>query len=353
MLSTLAQRLICPSCKLSHSNLLPHTFVEGTEGHIRDGVLVCDACGEWYMIDGDILELVPPSLLYRDDVIGFERRFHRELRATGCIPRGTPTVTDTAPQNTTYSAQRKQREHFDRYAQGAEAGFHDYTRSVFIRAASARFIDLWKVELRGSEGWILDIGCGTGNSSFPLADRHVVAGFDISKRVIQRDTEEARARSAMARTTFFVADGSFLSFKDQSFDFIQTFGSLHHLPNPAQAISAILRILKPSGIYFGVENNKTSLRWIFDLMMKIRPLWVEEAGAEPLISRKMLEKWLPAAAVELHCETSIFLPPHLFNLLGLSTARKLLDWSDTACQRIPGLKSNGGQLVFHVRKVAR
>ena len=257
MLRSLAQRLICPSCRNPDSNLAPHSFADGSDGHIRDGVLVCDACREWYVIADDVLELVPPSLLYPDDVADFERRFGDQLRAAKCALRVSAPVATRSNPDTTYSDQRKQREHFDRYAKGDQPGFADYTKSVFIRTAGARFVDLWKGQLGDSGGWILDIGCGTGNSSFPLVDRHTVAAFDISKKVIQRDTEEARARGAMGNTTFFVADGGFLSFKDQSFEFVQTFGSLHHMPNPAQAVQDILRILAPRGIYFGVENNKT------------------------------------------------------------------------------------------------
>jgi SAM-dependent methyltransferase len=301
------------------------------------------------VIADDVLELVPPSLLYSEDIADFQRLFGNELTAAGC------SLRELAPasREITYTEQRKQREHFDRYAKDDHPGFADYTKSVFIRTACARFIDLWKAQLGNSRGWILDIGCGTGNSSFPFADRHTVAAFDISKKVIRRDTEEARARGAMANTTFFVADGGFLSFKDQSFEFVQTFGSLHHLPNPAQAVQDILRILTPAGIYFGVENNKTSLRWIFDLLMKVMPLWVEEAGAEPLISEDMLKAWVAQASVELYFQTSVFLPPHLFNLLGMTAARPLLKWSDEACMHVPWLKANGGQLVYHMRKMNR
>jgi SAM-dependent methyltransferase len=155
----------------------------------------------------------------------------------------------------------------------------------------------------------------------------------------------------MSNTTFFVGDGEFLSFKSEGFEFVQTFGSLHHLPNPDQAIKDIIRILKPGGRYFGVENNKSSLRWIFDLIMKLRPLWIEEAGAEPLISERMLNDWAAGLPAEVHCETSIFLPPHVINLFGFAAARAAVDWSDRVCSCVPWLRSNGGQIVYHMRKV--
>jgi SAM-dependent methyltransferase/uncharacterized protein YbaR (Trm112 family) len=352
MLSALPQRLICPSCKDPGSNLRAHTFTAGTDGHIRDGVLVCDNCREWYPIGDYVLELVRPDLLYPDDAAAFQQRFATELAAIGCGPHDITSLPAASAGATPQAEQLKQREHFDHYAEGLKPGFKDYTRSVFIRAACARFVKLWNAQLGDSHNWVLDIGCGTGISTFAFADRHVVAAFDISKRVIQRATEEARVRGLMERTTFFVADGEFLGFKDESFRFVQTFGSLHHLPNPAHAVESIFRILKPGGIYFGVENNKTSLRWIFDLMMKIMPLWIEEAGAEPLISEKMLRDWAADLAADVHCETSVFLPPHLFNMLGLATARTILDWSDRACLQVPWLRSNGGQLVYHIRKPA-
>jgi hypothetical protein len=88
-------------------------------------------------------------------------------------------------------------------------------------------------------------------------------------------------------------------------------------------------------------------------MMKIKPLWIEEAGAEPLISEKTLRTWAADLPADVHCETSVFLPLHLFNMLGLKTARTVLDWSDRACLRMPRLRSNGGQLVYHIHKTTR
>jgi SAM-dependent methyltransferase/uncharacterized protein YbaR (Trm112 family) len=353
MLRELTERLICPTCRDATSVLHAHAFLEGEQAHIRDGVLICHACREWYPISDYILELVPPDLLYLDDLAIFQQRFANNLKAIGCKPHEITATGRSSVNEDLRLDQRKQRAHFDRYAEGVEPDFKDYTHSIFIRAASARFIDIWKGRLRGSKGWLLDIGCGTGNNSFPLADTHVVAAFDISKKIIRRDTEWARNNGLMGSTTFFVGDGGFLSFKDQSFDFAQTFGALHHLPNPEQAVKDIIRILKPGGIYFGVENNKTSLRWIFDLMMKIMPLWVEEAGAAPLISENMLKGWAAGLPVDIHCETSVFLPPHLFNLFSFHAARAVLDCSDRVCGKVPWLRTNGGQIVYHLSKTKR
>lgn len=129
MLRALAQRLICPSCKKSQSNLRVHAITEGSEGHIRDGVLICDTCDEWYPIDNDVLEFVRPGLLYRDDASGFHRRFASELAAIGCRPHEIVGVPEPHRGKHEDVEQRKQREHFDRYAESREPGFEDYTQN--------------------------------------------------------------------------------------------------------------------------------------------------------------------------------------------------------------------------------
>jgi SAM-dependent methyltransferase len=222
----------------------------------------------------------------------------------------------------------------------------------FWRAAAHRFLNHWRCAIQKPEAWILDIGCGIGVNSLPLADQFTVIGFDISKGAVLKVTEEARRQNLMGKTTFFVGDATFLAIRPESLDYAQTIGALHHLPNPEQALQEIQEILAVGGIYYGVENNKSVFRGIFDLLMSIKPLWIEEAGAEPLISAEMIDGWVGGLRARVTSETSVFLPPHLFNLLGPSLARNLLEGSDRFCTRIPRLRDQGGQILFMVEKLA-
>ena len=342
MLKSLPPKLACPTCKDTNAAITCHLFNQGNDGHVKDGVLVCESCRAWYPIEDELLEFVPPALIDQNTAIPFSKRFAAQFAAAGInAAKGLQASTTT-----TYAEQIKQREHFDDYAEGV---FPDYTKLRFLQAAVRRYIDLWKGKLPDSGAWILDIGCGTGLSTFPFAQKHTLIGFDISKSVIRRDIEEAKRRGCNARMTFFVGDGSFLAFKNASFDYAHTFGSLHHLPNPAVAVREIQRILVPGGIHFAVENNKSMFRGIFDWMMKIKPLWIEEAGAEPMISRAMVDEWCEGLPVEITSETSIFLPPHLVNLLPQRLANRSIVWSDWVFSSLPGLRRHGGYIVFTVR----
>jgi len=168
--------------------------------------------------------------------------------------------------------------------------------------------------------------------------------------VIRRDIDEARSRG-YSKTTFFVGDGAFPPLKDASFDYVHTIGALHHLPDPASTIRQIQRILVPGGIHFASENNQSVFRGIFDLLMKICPLWIEEAGAEPMISRQMIDDWCRGLPVKIVSQTSIFVPPHLINLFGLDAAKRVVDLSDHFFLHVPFMRAQGGILFVTIAKV--
>ncbi len=64
-------------------------------------------------------------------------------------------------------------------------------------------------------GRVLDVGCGTGRTTRPLADRgHDVVGIDVSERMV------AQARERHPDLTFRVDDATDLAFADGSFDYV-------------------------------------------------------------------------------------------------------------------------------------
>ena len=343
MLKNLVPKLACPTCKDTQAEMQLHVFNDGQNGHVRDGILVCKSCSAWYPIENELLELVPAALVDPVTARELPLRFAAAFAAAKIESPDSGGVLSSD----TFADQIKQREHFDDFAEGV---MPDYTKLHFLQASAQRYISLWKAKLTRPGTWLLDVGCGTGLSSFPYTENHTVIGFDISKKTIRRDIEEANRRGCAAKTTFFVGDGSFLAFKDASFDYAHTFGSLHHLPNPSEAISQIQRVLVSDGLHFAVENNTSMFRGVFDLMMKITPLWIEEAGAEPLISRQMVDEWCRGKPFRISSETSIFLPPHLVNILPQKMATQVVEWSDRFFSSVPILRKHGGQLIFTIAK---
>jgi SAM-dependent methyltransferase/uncharacterized protein YbaR (Trm112 family) len=352
MLRSLVDKLLCPTCCSRAHFLALHTFTHDESGQVKEGVLLCPACGGWYPIRRGLLELVVSSLLDPQELDAFCSRYRTEMACLGLRQDLEGTTAGLPSQNTAFGAQLKQREHFDWYAENTEQDYMGYQQTPFWVAADEAVFRGWKSQLQAG-GWLLDIGCANGRSAFPFVKQGVtVIGFDISKKMVRQAIERAEWEGAQDHTTFFVADGSQLPFRDESFEYALIYGVLHHLPAPRKVCVEVLRVLKKGGIYFGSENNQTIFRGLFDVLMKLLPLWSEEAGEQPLISRQMLQEWVRGASVRMRCGTSVFLPPHLFNLMGTKVARVLLPATDRLFSWAPGLRHQGGLIVFEIQKNA-
>jgi SAM-dependent methyltransferase/uncharacterized protein YbaR (Trm112 family) len=339
MLEAIRDVLACPVCAARDAPLDLRVFARSPPGRVRDGALTCRGCAAWFPIENHLLELVPAALIDRPAGEEFARRHALD-----------PALLGGRPQSADVSAQLKQREHFDWYAGNQDADYKDYAEMPFWRAVDAATFARWRPVIDRSAR-ILDLGSANGRSTFPLVGAgRVVVGFDISKAMIRQAIERAEREGSAERVCFFVGDAARLPFRDASFDCIQTYGVLHHFPDPGHVFHEICRVLKPGGVHLGSENNKTALRGAFDALMRLLPIWSEEAGDEPLISEEMLRGWARGLPLRIESGTMVFLPPHLFNLFGVGVAQGLLSASDAVGRALPWLRDNGGLIVFAATK---
>ena len=84
--------------------------------------------------------------------------------------------------------------------------------------------------------------------------------------------------------------------------------------------------------------------------MKISRLWIEEAGNHPLIAKSELTHWAKQVNLDVKIKSSVFFPPHLYNLLGDKKAKRLITFSDDLLNRIPFVKNMGGILIIQGKK---
>jgi ubiquinone/menaquinone biosynthesis C-methylase UbiE len=108
---------------------------------------------------------------------------------------------------------------------------------------------------------ILDVGCGTGDLTRPLAalvgPGGRVVGVDYSLTMV----EEARRRAAEegSPVEFVHADVHALPFGDAEFDAVQVLLVLQHLRDPRPALAELMRVLKPGGRLAIVEQDWETL----------------------------------------------------------------------------------------------
>lgn len=96
---------------------------------------------------------------------------------------------------------------------------------------------------------VLDIGCGLGDDARGIAgivgpDGHVV-GIDPSETMIAESKK--RASGSALPVEFLTGDARKLDFPDASFDLVRTDRVLMFVPEIEQAISEIVRVLRPGG----------------------------------------------------------------------------------------------------------
>jgi len=347
VLVSLVSRLRCAVCAEQKTALRLTEFTKGTGGHVLDGMLTCPQCSCWFPIQDNLLELVEPQMLDEEALQRFALRFGAQMATPMAAPSGGqgPAAED--------SPQMKQRRHFDWFASDKTMNYDEYQRSRFWRAVDASTFRMWTQGV-DARWWILDVGCANGRSAWPFTRTGAtLVGCDISRKLIAQAIHHAEGRGLHATTTFLVADADRLPFATETFDAVVTYGALHHLPNPGRTCRDIQRILKVGGLHFGSENNKSAFRRVFDLLMKVKPLWIEEAGEEPLISESMLRQWLNGVPVTLRSATHVFVPPHLINGLPEGWGAAVLSMTDSIGSHLPGVRANGGLRFFEARKTGQ
>ncbi len=330
--------LKCPAC--GQSDLSQELFRQEDDDERTDGILWCPACLAWYPIEDGLLEFLTGSLVYGEDRKRFWGMHAKRLKALDLRPTGDGRAMPESGLET------KQQAHFDWYADNHSQTYLEYERQPFWVAADEIAFRSWRQDIQ-PDRWLLDVGCAQGRSTFKVMNMDVnVVAFDVSKRLIRQAIHRYREGNYRAKATFFVADASIFPIIDGAFDYVLLYGVLHHFSDPGRGCQEISRVLKPGGIYFGNENNRSVFRGVFDLIQKIKPLWHEEAGTEPQISSDRLKKLFQSTSVRLETKTSIFLPPHMINFFSYKVAYELLNGSDRIGRAMPFLRDNGGLVLI-------
>jgi SAM-dependent methyltransferase len=97
---------------------------------------------------------------------------------------------------------------------------------------------------------VLDIGCGSGNATFALAEllpKSRIIASDLSPQLLEIVAVRAKALGLTDRISILVADASEIPLRPGSFDLICGSSMLHHLVNPETTAKKYLAALKPSG----------------------------------------------------------------------------------------------------------
>ena len=330
--------LSCFCCLSCRRDLLLKVFEtrDVDESNIIEGILFCPSCRTMYLISEGIPFLLDSGYYEYFDTKGFFRKWSGKFDFSRYKLLNRKTVPEKLKQLNFYN--------------GDSDSYDDLvSHSYFWKASDWNTLYRWMDELP-MEGVVLDMGCGTGRCTIPLAKsgRRVLA-TDLSIGMLKKAIEKS-LESGIDNITYFLADAEDLPLNPGLFSAVISFGVLHHVNNPEEIVRDVEKILRPGGVFYALENNASPLRPIFDGLMKISKLWNEEAGSHPLFKMREIKNFIKSNGMYPEIKTSTFLPPHLFNLLRYELAKKLLSATDWFFERLPVIRNFGGQLVIKATK---
>ncbi|MFH1722905.1 MAG: class I SAM-dependent methyltransferase [Candidatus Altiarchaeota archaeon] len=105
---------------------------------------------------------------------------------------------------------------------------------------------------------LLEIGVGMGTDLQLFSENGFdVSGIDLTEKAIV--TSKARFSMYGLDSNLMTGNAEQLTFEDDSFDIVYSFGVLHHTPDIIKACHEIHRVLKPEGTFLLMLYNSISL----------------------------------------------------------------------------------------------
>lgn len=334
--------LICPQCQ--KTDLKVHSF-QSENGVIKTGLILCAGCRSWYpVVDFIPVVSLDPALL---------GTLKREIPSVWGHQFDFSKLRNSEEENSPTRSSSAFQEQIAFYDHEAVHYDGEITDTTFWRSVTNQTVCKWGSSRAAKGGLILEVGCGTGATTAQLAKQgHRLVALDICLTAAKRAYAKIRELSLDSSVDFIVCEAETAPFRRGVFDAAVFSGVLHHVSNPPRVLTQISKSLVTGGVIFGYENNASAFRFLFDLLMKIKQLWHEEAGAHPVMEADALKEWGRQAGLHMNIRSSVFLPPHFFENISQPAAEKILVALDRFFGLIPWFKDQGGLLIISGTKIS-
>lgn len=114
---------------------------------------------------------------------------------------------------------------------------------------------------------ILDIGCGPGRFTIPLANNsYRVVAADLNPRMLEIVQKRASIDEIRGKIDLLVCDGQNLPFRMNTFDLVNLIGTFIHIPDQQRALLEICRIVDQEGYTAIDHTNYLSIRYLWDVV---------------------------------------------------------------------------------------
>ncbi len=125
---------------------------------------------------------------------------------------------------------------------------------------------------------VLDVGCGTGLTTFAVVKkcggRGTFCGIDISPRMVEQAQVSAKAQG-LSNCEFVAGDAETLDYPDNYFDVVFSNAVFHWFLNKLSALNEMYRVLKPGGHVALRFNGGDFLKEGFEIFIRLEEQYPE------------------------------------------------------------------------------
>lgn len=153
------------------------------------------------------------------------------------------------------------------YFEEIERRFRKHSRGGAQDEGKPLFSNIIDYERQVTGKRVLDIATGSGFAAVAFAEGGAksVTAIDLTQFAVDHATRNFAARNLQADIKKM--DAQQMTFRDHSFDFVNAWGCLMHMPNTEGAITEIYRVLAPGGTTMAYMYNKSSWPYWFNIFL--------------------------------------------------------------------------------------
>ena len=171
---------------------------------------------------------------------------------------------------------------------------------------------------------VLDVGCGMGRYTLPLADRGLhVEGLDLSAALLDKFAGFVRGKYDIPLHCMDVLEAP--ATLGRRFDGVVGFFTLHHVHDLPSSFGAMARLVKPGGTVAFLEPNPLNILYYIQLLVAPGMSWAGDKGILKMRPRIVFDAMESAGLRSPSMERFGFFPPFLANTGVGTRAERMLE----------------------------